>query len=533
MRLPSLSCLIAALLALPSTAPAALAQAAPEAPAQKPEAAAPTATSAVTPEPATASPKPSPAPAPSAAQAAKAAHSPHDRGARPLDAPTPSMEDIARAFDPMPNGLTSEEIVKLALVHSPELKKAELSQDTAKANKARASIAFAPRFDFLGKFTHLSKIDLPPLTLMGMTFPNPFPQINNQWYTTAGVSLPVTDMFLTVIPQYKGVDALAEVAAMRKAASELQVSYEARTAFYNYAHVIGAVIVAQRAVQLYDANVRDLRSLVQAGTATQTDLIRAQSELAKMKVHVVEFSGQQDVALARLATITGTDMDAGRGIGERFVGIELSGTPEAEQLASDAKRTRPEIGALRKLEEARSHLAKARRGAQLPQLKGFFNGYYANPHPRYTPQRDRWNGSWDVGVSLAYSPNDSILAHTQYNDALTELASVREDLRLVEDGIDMEAAQAVTTHRAAVANTVAATESLESARRYQSDQRELLLAGAATPNDVLEAQLLLTRAALEWVDSFISVRLAEAALLKTQGKTGLNSKGPIVSRSTP
>jgi hypothetical protein len=96
----------------------------------------------------------------------------------------------------------------------------------------------------------------------------------------------------------------------------------------------------------------------------------------------------------------------------------------------------------------------------------------------------------------------------------------------------MEAAQAVTTHRSAVANTQAATESLEAARRYQGDQRSLLLAGAATPNDVLESQLLLTRAALEWVDSFISVRLAEAALLKTQGKTTLNSQGPLVSRSS-
>jgi outer membrane protein TolC len=376
-------------------------------------------------------------------------------------------------------------------------------------------------------------VKLPPFSFGGMVTPNPFPQILNQYYASAGVSFPVTDMFLTVIPQYKGVEALAEVADMRKRASELQVSFDARSAFYNYAHVIGAVIVAQRAVQLYEANVHDLESLVQAGTATETDLMRARTELAKMKVHVVEFTGQQDVALARLATITGTEMNAGRGIGERFVGIEMSATPEAPKLAEDAKRVRPEITALRKLEEARSYLAKARRGAQYPQLKAFFNGYYANPHPRIIPPTAEFRGTWDVGVSLAYSPNDSIFAHTQYKDALTELASVREDLRLVEDGIEMEAAQASTTHRAAVANTVAATEALESARRYQNDQRELLLAGAATPNDVLEAQLLLTRAALEWVDSFISVRLAEAALLKTQGKTGFSPQGPIVSRSTP
>jgi outer membrane protein TolC len=48
-----------------------------------------------------------------------------------------------------------------------------------------------------------------------------------------------------------------------------------------------------------------------------------------------------------------------------------------------------------------------------------------------------------------------------------------------------------------------------------------LLAGAATPNDVLEAERDLIQAALEWVDSFIQGRIAQAALLKAQGKTGL------------
>jgi outer membrane protein TolC len=538
MRLPSLSHLLAALVALPSAAPSAFAQAAPEAAAPKPESAAPAPPPAAPPAPV----------APTAAQTAKAAHSPHKHPERAIDAPTPSMEDIAHAFDPLPNGLTSEEIVKLALVHSPELKKAELSEDTAKANKARASIAFAPRIDLQAKYTHLSKLNYTsPLTdlFKGLfaLLPDPgagggnqsvsFAPLRNQYYTQLGISLPVTDMFLTVIPQYKGAAAAADVAVLRKQASELQVSFDARSAFYQYAHVIGAVIVAQRAVQLYEANVKDLEALVQAGTATETDLIRARSELEKMKVHVVEFSGQQDVALARLAIITGTEMDAGRGIGEPFVGIEMSATPDVIKLADDAKRSRPEVAALRKLEEARIFLAKSRRGAQYPQLKGFFNGYYANPNPRIIPPQQDWYASWDVGVSLAYSPNDSIYAHTQYKDSLTELASVREDLRLVEDGIDMEAAQAVTTHRAAVANTQASTASLEAARRYQSDQRELLLAGAATPNDVLEAQLLLTRAALEWVDSFISVRMAEAALLKAQGKTGLSAQGPQVSRSSP
>jgi outer membrane protein TolC len=492
-------------------------------------------------------------PAPDA-PADRAVHIPHPEAVRPADAPTPSLEEIAHAFDPSPNGLTSEEIVRLALEHSPELRKAQLSEDTAKANKARASIAFAPRIDLLAKYTRLSELhpkgpgfnaickaavtgdeirDKVNEGLCGVFSNISFLQPLNQYYTSAGVSLPVTDMFLTVIPTYKGASAGAEVAAFRTQAAELQVSFDARTAFYDYAHVIGAVIVAQRAVELYEATVADLSALVAAGTATRTDLLRAKAQLAQAKVAVVRFTGEQEVTLARLAVITGTNMDPKRGIGEPFVGIEMSATPEVSKLVADAKRSRPEVLALRKLDEARTYLAKAKRGSQYPQLKGFFNGYLANPLARIAPPQQTWYPAWDVGVSLAYSPNDSIYAHTQYKDALNDLASVREDLRLTEDGIAMEAAHAVTTHRTAVADTQARTESLEAARLNRADQRELLLAGAATPNDLFEAQLLLTRAALEWVDSYISVRMAEAALLKTQGKTGSSPQGQVVSRSTP
>src|SRR6185436_11441761 len=78
-----------------------------------------------------------------------------------MDAPMPTMEQIAANFDPEPNGLTSDEVVRRALEHSPELKKAQLSEDTAAANKARAKLAFAPRFDFMGRYQKLSSIVQP------------------------------------------------------------------------------------------------------------------------------------------------------------------------------------------------------------------------------------------------------------------------------------------------------------------------------------------------------------------------------------
>lgn len=463
------------------------------------------------------------------------------------------MEDITGSLQPVAGGVTSDEIVKQALEHSPELRKALLSEDTAAANAARAKIAFAPRFDFSGKYTRLSRVNMPKFDFIGGIFPllQPvydeagltlppapapqalFPQVLDQFYLQASAMLPVTDIFLTVIPTYKAAAKSLEVAKLRRQASELQVSHDARVAFYSYAHVIGAVLVAQKAVALLERNVADLESLVAAGTATQTDLIRAQAELGKARVRAVEISGMQEVALARLKAITGATVDGARPIGEALVGTQLSVTPSVADIESEAKRSRPEFLALKRLVDVRTLLTKARRNAQYPKLAPFANFVYANPNPRILPPEKEWNHSWDVGVMLSWSPNDSVYAHTQYKDSLIELKSVHEDLKLVEDGITVEAASAVASHRTAVAGVDAAQKSLEAAHRYQTDERALMLAGAATPNDVLQAQTQLTRAALDWVDAFINVRMAEAALLKAQGKTGLDAQAQTVRSSTP
>ena len=72
----------------------------------------------------------------------------------------------------------------------------------------------------------------------------------------------------------------------------------------------------------------------------------------------------------------------------------------------------------------------------------------------------------------------------------------------------------------------AGPQQLEAARRYEADQRALLLAGAATPNDLLLAQRDLLAASLDWVNAFIAGRVAQAALLKARGQTGLTAATP-------
>lgn len=446
------------------------------------------------------------------------------------------MAQLAAKLEPTPGGLTAEEVVRKALENSPALKKASLEADKAAANRARAKLAFAPRFDFRAQYTRLSDIKLPPFELLGMKYENPFPVILDNYVVQGSVTVPITEWFLTIVPTYKGASLIGDVAEEQRKAQVLQVAHEARIAFYDYAHARGGEEVALASVKVLEASVKDLEGLVEVGASTPTELARTRAALAGAQALATQMQGLVDVTLERLSQLMGEPVSRERGIGEALIGIELADPPPAEQVVGEAKSSRPELKALRALEQARTHFARARRGSVLPQIHGLGNVYYMNPHQRFMPPVEEFKTTWDVGVRLTWSPNDAAYNYTQAQDAEAELRMVQEDLRNFEQHIAVEAASAVTGIRTAASHIDAATEKLDAARRYYSDQRALMLAGAATPNDVLLAERDLTAAALEWVDAFIEARRAQANLLKAQGKTGLAQTSPATSsssRSTP
>lgn len=465
-----------------------------------------------------------------------------------------SAKELEEKLAPTPGGLTADEVVQKALVNSPQLKKAELEANKAEANKARAKLSFAPRIDLMGNYTRLSNIRMlnfaamlggneetdpgappmaPPPAYIDGNNPGPFGPYLNQWTAKASVSFPITDWFLTILPTYRGVSLMGQIADDQRKAQELQVAHEARLVFYNYVHARGGEIVALASVHVLEESVRDLEGLVQVGAATPSSLARARAARANAEAMATHMNGLVQVTLEQLSQMTGETMTRERGIGEAIIGLELGAAPSVEQIVQEAKAERPELKALRGVEQVRKHFARANRGAVLPRITAGGAYTYANPNQRYIPLSDTFKGTWDVGVTVAWSPNDAAYAATQVQDADTELRIVEQDLRGFEQAIAVESASAVSSFHAATAEIAAKSEGLEAARAYHLDQRALMLAGAAKPNDVLLAERDLTQAALEWVDAFINGRRAQANLLKAQGKTGLVSPGPKAAGSTP
>lgn len=438
--------------------------------------------------------------------------------------------DLSAGLTAVDGGLTSSEIVKQALQTSPALTRSTIERDKADVNKARAELAFFPRVDLSARYTRLSPITLPDI----MGAPNPFKPVLDQYAATAGLRLPITDLFLTILPTYRGANTMRDVAESQRKAKEASVAYDARAAFFDYLRARGANVVADDSVRVREANVKDIQALVGAGAARQSDLLSSQAALGEAQLFQMQMRGLLELAVLRLSRLTGTEFDMQRPLGETLVGGELGPTPDATALLRESLQVRHELLALRSLLRAREQFANARRGAEMPQISATGNVYYANPNPRIFPQRPEFDTTWDVGIGVSWSPNDFMMARSQAEDADTDLSLVRQDLRALEDAIALEVSMAVNSHREAREEVATKNEGVVAAQRYFDDQRALLKAGAATPKDVLDAEAALRRAQLEVVDAYLHARLAEAALLKARGDTGLaQAATPSSTGSSP
>jgi outer membrane protein TolC len=471
--------------------------------------------------PAPASPTATPTTTSAAAAATPAAATPAadpPAGNAATDAARPA-DLLTRALSPDPAGLTAEEVVTKALQHTPALRKAALQTSKAEANEARAKLLLFPRLDLSARYTRLSEVELPP-EVRGI-----FTQVLDQYSTQASARFPITDLFLTLLPAYKSAKLSGDVARAEEAARHMAVAYEARMTFLNYVRARGAVAVREDSVRVLDANVDDLRQLVDAGAATRTDLSLTEARAVQARLALAQTIGAVEVNRVRLSRLTGEELPAARPIGEHLIEDGWA-VPEAGDVLEEAFSERPELKAMRSLRQVREKIVSARRGAQAPSLAATANGYYANPNQRIFPLTAEFNATWDVGLSLTWSPNDFAVARSQMNDAEMDLQTVDEDLRAIEDSIAIEVASAVVDLRLAAQSIEATKQNATASAGYYEDQHALMMAGAATPGDVLEAEQRLRLAQLECVDAYIQAKMAQATLLKVRGQTTPDARQP-------
>ena len=309
----------------------------------------------------------------------------------------------------------------------------------------------------------------------------------------------------------------AETATAETAVARADLRLEVSRAFWAVVTGRATVNVLEQALARAQANVADARARLAAGLVPPNEVATAEAQAARQQMLLVEARNLRDVASADLARLVGAA--PGQQV-EPQAALEDAAAPPAARdvLAAEARQQRAE----RRMLEQRIDIAGASRLAALsarrPQVAVTGGVDYARPNPRIFPRADRWDDSWDAGITLNWSLWDGGRASADAAQAMYQGEAARQRLLDFDSGLSVEVTQRSLEIASGQAAIAAADEAIRAATEAQRVVGERFRAGVIAQSDVLDADLALLQAELDRTRALANIRLAEARLDRAVGR---------------
>lgn len=428
-------------------------------------------------------------------------------------------------------GLTSDEAAERARARAPQIASAAATATSAYWDSRERLSGFVPQMRVYAQYKRINYVDnsfnifpdpssimdpaarqlVDELTRATADRPS-FTQPVDNYFLGATASIPVLDMLLRVWPAYKASKDIASARKWQLEASVQDVELKAREAYYSYVLALANRAVFEQSVKQAQAQRDQIQLFVDAGTAAPVDLMTAVSRYEAAVSASARSAGGLAVARNTLATLMGVPSQEVTTIRERI--NELPAGPQAsgEDLVRRGVERRPELKALRALVGAADLLKKADRGSAMPQVSIDGTALYANPNPRYIPPLARFRTNWEIGATVSWTPNNSLVGYQRSQRSGAEAARARADVMSLEDAVRIEVIGAYEDYKAADAAARASKAQLDAAEEAYRVRLAMYRVGAGVVIDLLQADLRATEARLAVANAAIDARVALARL---------------------
>ena len=357
-----------------------------------------------------------------------------------------------------------------------------------------------------------------------------------------GVNTPPTDVFMGV-PSHElynvGAEATLPVFTGGRVVSGLAVAYlsediayeqyrmavndtlyNVRVAFYSIILAREVVKVRTEALDLLTRHLETTRKKYDVGVVSRFDVLRSEVEVANARPPLI--AAKKDLALAgeTLKRVLGVD------VGEPF---EIEGeltfaeeTVDIDGLLKQADEASPELVIARKTERIAAKNVNMAVGEFLPTVTTYAR--YEGTTYDFSWYRDDWQWDWTAGVMMTVPVTDLLVTAAKVKEARANYTKARVGMLDTENKVKLDikgayydlvgAREIVESQRL---NIDMATEAVKIAEvRYDN--------GISTLLELMDAQLALTSARLNWLNALFGYEESKARIRKIVGSQMLEKK---------
>lgn len=443
------------------------------------------------------------------------------------DAPPDELAAFDKDLDALfaQGGLTSEQAAGRAGATSPTVRRKIAEVDAAIASAEATELQQVPQVGIKASYTRLSYIAPISFSFPGAAEPFNIAFFQNSYVLTGNIGVNLSD-YVFRYPKLTAAAHIAEdVAKVSRRQSELDAGQDARMAYYEWTRAKLQVLIAARQLSQVQVTLKQIEALAEAQRVTKADLMRVRSQEAEAEQTLDQL---QNVAVLREEQLR---IQIGAGPDEKLsLGEDIRRDVDAgQQIALDeavktAKTQRLDFKTLDLGIEAKEKQRDAEKANEYPRLSAFASGDYDRPNQRYFPQTDAFKFTWQAGIQLGWTLNDTLISSTNLKRLRAETSELRSDRENLERGARVEVLSAQQQVAIAQHALLTSQKALDATQESYRVRQALLAAERATAVELVDAETDLTRARISALNARVDLRVALAQLAHALGNDAVNHK---------
>lgn len=301
-----------------------------------------------------------------------------------------------------------------------------------------------------------------------------------------------------------------EIADFSLENTKQQVKLDATTAYFNILKTANLVQVGEESVNSLNGHLKNVNAQYTVGTVAKSDVLRSEVELADAQQNLIIYKNNYELAMSNFNNIVGMPLDTIVNISDelKYGQYDLS---LAESI--DYALTHRPDGIM-----AQKNIDAAKAAIDVAKASGRPNVYMAageNWKSDKFPGDD--NNTWSVGLTTTWNVFDNNVTRAQIKQAEVAMMKTMEQEQQKKDSIQLEVRQAYLNMNEAEQRIQTSQVSVEKAQEDFKIAQVRYSAGVGTNLDVIDAQVALTSAQTNYIQSLYDYNISKANLDKAMG----------------
>ncbi|MGB9595245.1 MAG: TolC family protein [Candidatus Poribacteria bacterium] len=432
--------------------------------------------------------------------------------------------------------MTLEESIEAAMKNNLGLKTAEEKVKSAEQKVNEARSAMLPSASVTGSYTYLGKTDTSSFSsllgggiggfgapakidqgsfggMTGLPFTIKIPKDNYN------VGLAVRQPLFTwgkIFNAYKQSKLALEAEKQALEGIRQQVIFDTTKAFYGVLLADQLVKVTEMAVEQVQAHVKVAQDLLDAGMATDFDLLRAKVQLANVRSQLIKMQNMSKLAKDGFKNTIGLSLDADVNLkGEiTYKPLEV----DLDSLLKIAMDNRPELKQLEIQEQIGEKIVSLAKAGNKPNLAFVYNYAYKSNADTikdvFSQDKYKWNNSWNLSFALSVPLFDGFATRAKVKQAKSALNQIKIGKEQLINGIILDVRSSYMSFQEAKELLKVQDETVQQAEESLRIANLRYKNGMITSVELMDAELAFTQAQTNYSNALNDYVIAIARLEK-------------------